>query len=148
VPWTPLGKRNLFIVVADGRAAPDRSDEFLVSQVDLAAHAVQRRPLALASPDKPPVLLCRQAAHSPELVQRPIDLEPLGARSPAAGCAVVAPLPIARVAHRSGPNRIQNDEAVKLHQMSFLLNEDRLVAALEEVPAARVQTVVFLCVPA
>jgi hypothetical protein len=59
----------------------------------------------------------RCAAALIELRERPIDLEPSRRRRETRGRAVVAPLPITRVAHSSAAHRVEHDVARKLEQV-------------------------------
>ena len=47
---------------------------------------------------------------------------------------IAGPFPFFRLLHHVRPDRIENDVACKLEQISFLLHQDRLVAPLEYMP--------------
>src|SRR5690349_7024504 len=97
-----------------------------------------------AVPDKFPIPFLRSSAARAELRQYPVGGERRMRFGGAGGAAVAAPFPPAGMFDRPGPDRVQDDVAADLQQIALLVDQDRLVAPLEDVPHAPVSSIVGL----
>lgn len=83
-----------------------------------------------------------------ELGQNPVGLQPGGRRFLAAGGKVTAPGPVFEARDHAGAQRVEHDVARQFEQVAVALDENGLVAPLENMPHPRIGAVEALGVDA
>src|SRR5581483_7563062 len=142
----PLGDLLEFLPPANAPEQP--LDELLGPQQALRDDALVDARFSEPVADEFPVALLRRRALRAELSQHPIGRERRMAFSRAGGAAVAGPFPSAWMVHGLGAYGIQHDIAADFQQIAFFVDEDRLVAALEEMADSAVSAVVGLGIDA